>query len=89
VLVLPGRACTKQRGRIARRRGWVSSVVGEPAAMRRVQAPIRRRQVPGGGHLNFDEQRVALAAAGADRGEAEPAARPAQLVHHRPDDAAA
>src|SRR5581483_9259017 len=39
--------------------------------------------------LDLDEQRVALAAAGADRREPEPAAVPAQLVHQRPDDPAA
>src|SRR5690349_8321420 len=38
---------------------------------------------------DFDQQRVALAAAGADRSEAEPAAVAPQLVDHRPEDAAA
>src|SRR5689334_23042352 len=39
--------------------------------------------------LHLKEERVALAAAGADRGEAEAAAVAAQLVHHRADDPAA
>src|SRR5829696_2047320 len=39
--------------------------------------------------LDLDQERVALAAAGADRGEAEAAAVAAQVVHHRPDDPAA
>ena len=38
---------------------------------------------------DLDQQRVALAAAGADRREAEAAAVAAQLVHHRPEDPAA
>src|SRR6478735_12316279 len=38
---------------------------------------------------DFDEECVALAAAGADRGEAEAAAVAAQVVHHRAEDAAA
>src|SRR5918994_2136645 len=38
--------------------------------------------------LGLDQQRVALAAAGADRREAEPAAVAPQLVHHRADDSA-
>src|SRR5918999_3913657 len=41
------------------------------------------------GRLNLEQEGVALAAAGADRGEPEAAAVPAQLVHHRPDDARA
>ena len=38
---------------------------------------------------DLDQQRVALPAAGADRGETEPAAVAAQVVHHRPEDPAA
>src|SRR4051812_46292069 len=38
---------------------------------------------------DLQQQGVALAAAGADRGEAEAAAVSAQLVHHRADDASA
>ncbi|MBM2823864.1 MAG: hypothetical protein HW413_2610, partial [Thermoleophilia bacterium] len=37
---------------------------------------------------NLDEQRVALAAAGADRCEAEPAPFAPELVHHRRHDTA-
>src|SRR5207248_6849583 len=39
--------------------------------------------------LDLDQQRVALATAGADRCETEAAAVAAQLVHHRAEDAAA
>src|SRR5262245_16369157 len=42
-----------------------------------------------GGYSDFDQKRVALPAAGTDRGQSQSAAVPAQLVHHRPDDAAA
>src|SRR5437867_8145847 len=38
---------------------------------------------------DVDQERVALAAAGADRGEAETAAVAAQVVHHRAEDPAA
>src|SRR5436305_14300845 len=44
------------------------------------------RGAGGAGSLDLEEQRVALAAAGADGREAEPAAVAAQLVHHRPQD---
>src|SRR5579864_3330812 len=47
------------------------------------------RGARGAGSLYLDEERVALAAAGADRGETEPAAAATELVHHRPEDAAA
>ena len=43
----------------------------------------RRLQRPGRAASDLDQERVALAAAGADRGEAETAAVAAQLVHHR------
>src|SRR5262249_18609568 len=42
-----------------------------------------------GGYSDFDQERVALPAAGTDRGQPQPAAVPAHLVHHRPDDSAA
>src|SRR5579864_8448951 len=41
------------------------------------------------GSLHLDQERVALAAAGADRCEAETAAVATKLVHHGPEDAAA
>src|SRR4051794_724022 len=54
-------------------------------------APCKRRAVENAWLCRSDLQQegVALAAAGADRGEAEAAAVSAQLVHHRADDASA
>ena len=40
--VLLGRACTKERGRLSRRQGWIALVAVEAAAIRRVQAPIQQ-----------------------------------------------
>jgi hypothetical protein len=36
-----GRACTKQRGQLGRRAGWIAWMPIEMTTMRRVQAPIR------------------------------------------------
>src|SRR6476620_4089238 len=48
-------------------------------------APRLKASVPG----DFDHDRVALTAAGADRGDAEASPAPTQLVHKRADDAGA
>ena len=48
-----------------------------------------RRTLRGHAAVDLDHDRVALPAARADRGQAAPAAAPAQLVHERADEARA
>src|SRR5207247_6499446 len=55
-----------------------------PPSVDTTLTPVDRDEVPL--LLDLDQERVALAAAGADRREAEPAAVAAKLVDHRPED---
>ena len=52
-----------------------------------MEARVQNRSA--GRRLDLDQQRVALAAARADRGEAEAATVAAQLMHHRAEDSGA
>jgi hypothetical protein len=53
ILVVAGRVCAKQRGRIDRRQGRSALASGEPAAMRRAQAPIRGGEELPVGHRSY------------------------------------
>src|SRR5215211_6884926 len=67
------------------RRVWASAIVSSSSGL----SGRRTTRAPRSCKSDLDEERVALPAAGADRGESEPASVPAQLVDHRREDAGA
>src|SRR4051812_14768573 len=83
--VTPAPACSAACGKPSPAAAGAATSAATKRAITIFMRRIRRTQPQRSGS-DLDQKRVALTAAGADRRQAEPAAVPPQLVHHRAED---